>query len=85
MSYHRHSFLKMWLVVRRKGNSPIRVVARERHRTKKKADEEARDWNSARSFDFRLCQFCEGFKVHVNFRGITKEGSVNSSALLEVC
>jgi len=34
-------------VVRRKGNSIIRVVSGERYRTKKKAEKEAREWNKA--------------------------------------
>jgi hypothetical protein len=38
---------KPWLVVRRKGVSPIRVVGGERFRTKKKAEKEARTWNRA--------------------------------------
>jgi hypothetical protein len=38
---------KKWLVVRRKGNEPIRVVAGERFRTKRKAEREARAWNRA--------------------------------------
>jgi hypothetical protein len=38
---------KPWLVVRRKGVSPIRVVAGERFRTKKKAEKEAEEWNKA--------------------------------------
>jgi hypothetical protein len=46
VSYHRRSS-KKWLVVRRKGKSPIRVVAGERFRTKKKAEKEAREWNKA--------------------------------------
>jgi hypothetical protein len=33
--------------VRRKGISPIRVVAGERFRTKKKAEKEAKAWNKA--------------------------------------
>jgi len=32
---------------RRKGKSPITVVAGERFRTKKKAEKEARSWNKA--------------------------------------
>jgi hypothetical protein len=36
---------KPWLVVRRKGKSPITVVAGERYRTKKKAQKEAGEWN----------------------------------------
>jgi len=47
LSYHRRPDPKKWLVVRRKGKSPIRVVAGERYRTKKKALKEARDWNKA--------------------------------------
>jgi len=46
MSYHRHSS-SSYLIVRRKGNSPIRVVAGERFRTKKKAEKEAGEWNKA--------------------------------------
>lgn len=47
MSYQRHSSPKPWLVVRRKGKSPIRVVSGERFRTKKKAEKETREWNKA--------------------------------------
>jgi hypothetical protein len=47
LSYQRQPSSKKWLVVRRKGNSPIRVVAGERFRAKKKAEKEARDWNKA--------------------------------------
>jgi hypothetical protein len=47
VSYQKHSSPKPWLVVRRKGNSIIRVVSGERYRTKKKALKEARDWNKA--------------------------------------
>jgi hypothetical protein len=36
-----------WLVVRRKGTSPIRVVAGERFRTKKKVEKEVGEWNKA--------------------------------------
>jgi len=46
LSYHRKPERK-WLVVRRKGTEPIRVVAGERYRTKKKALKEAREWNKA--------------------------------------
>jgi len=46
MSYQRRPKPK-WLVVRRKGVSPIRVVAGERFRTKKKAEKEAEAWNKA--------------------------------------
>jgi len=38
---------KPWLVVRKKGVSPIRVVAGERFRTKKKTEKEAEAWNKA--------------------------------------
>jgi hypothetical protein len=38
---------KPWLVVRRKGNSIIRIVAGERYRTKKRVEKEAREWNKA--------------------------------------
>lgn len=37
----------VWLVVRRKGRSPIRTIAGERYKTKKKAEKEAREWNKA--------------------------------------
>lgn len=47
MSYRKRSDPKKWLVVRRKGKSPIRVVAGERFRTKKKAEKEAREMNKA--------------------------------------
>lgn len=47
MSYHRRGSSRSYLVVRRKGNSPIRVVAGERFRTKKKAMKEAGEWNKA--------------------------------------
>jgi hypothetical protein len=46
LSYHKRGS-PSYLVVRRKGNSPIRVVAGERFRTKKKAEKEARSWNRA--------------------------------------
>jgi hypothetical protein len=46
LSYHRRGSSN-YLIVRRKGNSPIRVVAGERFRTKKKAEKEAREWNKA--------------------------------------
>lgn len=46
MSYNRKPERK-WLVVRRKGVSPIRVVAGERFRTKTKAEKEAKEWNKA--------------------------------------
>jgi hypothetical protein len=46
MSYHRRGSSKNYLIVRRKGNSPIRVVGGERFRTKK-AEKEAREWNKA--------------------------------------
>jgi hypothetical protein len=46
LSYQRRPS-EPWLVVRRKGTSPIRVVAGERFRTKKKAEKEAKTWNSA--------------------------------------
>jgi hypothetical protein len=42
-----HGSSQSYLVVRRKGNSPIRIVAGERFRTKKKAEKEAREWNKA--------------------------------------
>jgi hypothetical protein len=47
VTYQRRPSPKKWLVVRRKGNSIIRVVAGERFRTKKKAEKEAREWNKA--------------------------------------
>jgi hypothetical protein len=47
LSYRKRHDAKKWLVVRRKGNSIIRVVAGERFRTKKKAEKEAREWNKA--------------------------------------
>ncbi len=47
MSYHKRPSPKKWLVVKRKGNSIIRVVAGERFRTKKKALKEAGEWNKA--------------------------------------
>jgi len=47
LSYHRCGSTRPYLVVRRKGNSPIRVVGGERYRTKKKAEKEAREWNTA--------------------------------------
>jgi hypothetical protein len=47
MSYHKRGSSRPYLVVRRKGNSIIRVVAGERYRTKKKALKEARWWNKA--------------------------------------
>ncbi|MGA2308480.1 MAG: hypothetical protein ABSG57_02890 [Candidatus Bathyarchaeia archaeon] len=47
MGYQRRPDPKKWLVVRRKGKSPIRVVAGERFRTKKKAEKEARELNKA--------------------------------------
>lgn len=47
MSYHRRDSSRSYLVVRRKGNSPIRVVAGERFRTKNKAEKEARELNKA--------------------------------------
>ena len=47
MTYHRRPSPKKWLVVRRKGTSPIRVVAGERFRTKKKAEKEARELNKS--------------------------------------
>ena len=46
MSYHKRGS-SGYLVVRRKGNSPIRVVAGEHFRIKKKAEKEAREWNKA--------------------------------------
>jgi len=46
LSYHRRGSSN-YLIVRRKGNSPIRVVAGESFRTKKKAEKEAREWNKA--------------------------------------
>jgi len=46
LSYQRRPS-KPWLVVRRKGVSPIMVVAGERFRTKKKAEKEANEWNKA--------------------------------------
>ena len=45
MSYCKRSS-RPWLVMRRKGNSVIRVVAGERYRTKKKAEKEAREWSN---------------------------------------
>jgi hypothetical protein len=47
LSYHRRGSSSSYLIVRRKGNSPIRVVAGERFRTKKKAEKEAGEWNKA--------------------------------------
>ena len=47
LSYRRRPSPKKWLVVRRKGISPIRVVSGERFRTKKKAEKEAGEWNKA--------------------------------------
>jgi hypothetical protein len=47
LSYHKRGSSSSYLVVRRKGNSPIRVVAGERFRTKKKAEREARELNRA--------------------------------------
>ena len=49
MSYHKRGSSSSYLIVRRKGNSPIRVVAGERFRTKRKAEKEAREWNKAYS------------------------------------
>jgi hypothetical protein len=46
LSYQRRPS-EPWLVVRRKGVSPVRVVAGERFRTKKKAEKEAKAWNGA--------------------------------------
>lgn len=46
MSYHRRGSAT-YVLVRRKGNSPIRVVGGERFRTKKKAKKEAREMNKA--------------------------------------
>jgi len=47
MSYHKRGSSSSYLIVRRKGNSPIRVVAGERFRTKKKAEKEAGEWSKA--------------------------------------
>lgn len=46
MSYHKRGS-SSYVLARRKGNEPIRVVAGERYRTKKKAEKEARSWNKA--------------------------------------
>ena len=46
MSYHRRGSAT-YVLVRRKGNNPIRVVAGERFGTKKKAEKEAREMNKA--------------------------------------
>jgi len=46
LSYHRRGS-SSYVIVRRKGVSPIRVVAGERFRTKKKAEKEAKAWNRA--------------------------------------
>jgi hypothetical protein len=44
---YRKKLSKPWLIVRRRGNNPIQVVAGERYRTKKRAEKEARSWNKA--------------------------------------
>jgi hypothetical protein len=63
MSYHRRGSLKPYLIVRRIGNSPIRVVAGERFRTKKKAEKEARAWNKAyRGSDVKFMVRMEGWR-----------------------
>jgi len=46
LSYQRRPS-KPWRVVRKQGRFPVRVVAGERFRTKKKAEEEAGEWNKA--------------------------------------
>jgi len=46
LGYHGRGSSK-YVLVRRKGNSPISVVAGERFRTKKKAEKEARERNKA--------------------------------------
>jgi len=49
--------------VRRKGNSPIRVIAGERFRTKKKAEKEARDLNkSYKGSDVKFMVRKEGWR-----------------------
>jgi len=47
MSYHKRDSSRSYFVVRREGNSLIRVVAGERFRTEKKAEKEARELNKA--------------------------------------
>ncbi|MGD0979449.1 MAG: hypothetical protein ABR962_09955 [Candidatus Bathyarchaeia archaeon] len=47
MSYHRRGSSRSYIIVKKKGNSPIRVVAGERFRTKTKAEKEARELNKA--------------------------------------
>ncbi len=47
MSYHKRGSSSSYLIVRKKGNSPICVVGGERFRTKRKAEREARAWNKA--------------------------------------
>ena len=63
MSYRRKAQPKMWLVVRRKGKSPIRTIAGERYRMKKKAEKEARAWNKAyKSSDVKFMVRREGWR-----------------------
>jgi hypothetical protein len=38
---------KPWVVVRRKGTSPIQVVAGEHYRTLERAEKETIEWNKA--------------------------------------
>ncbi|HUW48849.1 MAG TPA: hypothetical protein VMW36_08940 [Patescibacteria group bacterium] len=62
MSY-REKPSKPWLVVRRKGKSPIRVVAGERYKTKRKAEKEAGEWNKAyKSSDVKFMVRKEGWR-----------------------
>jgi hypothetical protein len=63
LSYHRRGSSKPYLVVRRRGNSIIRVVAGERFRTKKKAEKEARSWNKAyKGSDIKFMVRKEGWR-----------------------
>jgi hypothetical protein len=49
--------------VRRKGKNPIRVVAGERYRTKKKAEREAGEWNKAyKNSDVKFMVRREGWR-----------------------
>jgi hypothetical protein len=63
VSYQRRPPPKPWLVVRRKGNQPIRVVAGEHHRTKELAEKEAERLNKAyRGSDVKFMVREEGWR-----------------------
>ena len=68
MSYQKRGSSRPYLIARRKGNSPIRIVAGERFRTKKKAEKEARELNKAyKSSDVKFMVRKEGWRRKLGY------------------